>query len=450
MSDNIPPPAKQLFALGPKTEAAVVELFRTGQGSLFPNASDPPFIPEDEFKLLAGALFDQGWSDDQAEQLIQLLTVQKRTGKTVDIPLISRWVLAHPDDAESVALCIEVEPPNEIEIRKVLSRAGSQKVVFLGTWRLTQREVVVKRLLHTDGTANRELESFPLTVSHYSIIETHRLQNAHGELFLVEEKLDVLDDDFELRDIQEAANLLYDVCSAIKYLHDHDRVHGDIKPDNIGRRHGNYVLLDFGICRPIAEFTGETTATGSLRTRAPELLLTDHYIDPVKVDVWALGATIFAGYNRRFPLLNRREIVPRVSHPIERRRFEEVMAQRVRDEWETRMDCQRIPSELREIVESMLLKDPQERISSGELLNRIERTLPAFLRASDKAQHAGRFSPLEELQQIEDYLEDLPDGTLLPSHKRSRLRDRLHELEVTQGFTEAARQKAQQLAFSLA
>ena len=242
--------------------------------------------------------------------------------QSLDIPLISRWVLAHPNDPASVALCMDVEPPAEIEIRQVLSRAGSQKLVYLGSWRLTQREVVVKRLLKPDGTADRELESFPLTLSHRNIIETHRLQNSRGELFLVEDRLpEVLDDHWRIRDLQEAANFLYDVGAAIKYLHDHDRVHGDIKPDNIGRRQGDYILLDFGICRPTAEFARDATATGSLRTRAPELLLLDHYVDPPKVDIWALGATLFLAYTGRFPLLGPDEPVPRISDPIRRRRL---------------------------------------------------------------------------------------------------------------------------------
>ena len=55
-------------------------------------------------------------------------------------------------------------------------------------------------------------------------------------------------------------------------MHQLGLVHGDIKPDNIGKKEGRFVLLDFGICRSAEKFTADTTATGSLRTRAPELL----------------------------------------------------------------------------------------------------------------------------------------------------------------------------------
>src|ERR1044072_1452926 len=146
MANDVPLPAKQLFALGPKTEEAVRALFRDRQGSLFPREEKKNRVvsPED-FELLARSLFDQHWSDEEAEKLISHMTTRKGEGKILDIALVSRWVLAHPNDAESVILCMDSEPPQEVEIRKVLPRAGSQKIVFVGSWRLTQKEVVVKR-----------------------------------------------------------------------------------------------------------------------------------------------------------------------------------------------------------------------------------------------------------------------------------------------------------------
>lgn len=444
-TDHVPPAAKQMYALGSRTEAAIKSMYKTHQIALFTeeDATVVP-IPTDDLESLSHALLQPRWSDAEAESLILGLSSSLGRDPKPDVSLVSRWVMAHHDDSGSVLLCMEVEPPNEIEIRRVLSRAGSQKLVFLGSWRLTQKDVVVKRLLDPGVTASRELEAFPLNLSHPNIIETFRLENRHQELFLVEELLpDVLHDGWRAQGVQEAANLLHDVGAAIKYLHDHDRVHGDIKPDNIGRRDGLFILLDFGICRPTAEFSRDSTATGSLRTRAPELFESATYIDPPKVDVWALGATIFAARVGRFPLIEPGETIPRISSPRDREAFEQELGRRAREEWEERVDLSLVDEELRDLLSVTLEPDPARRASSADLLDAINRSLPAYLHGGDaRTLREGRFSPVEELDQIEAYVRDVAPRTILPVRVQMSLRDRLKQLEATQGFSATDQSRA--------
>jgi serine/threonine protein kinase len=450
MNDNVPQSAKQLFALGSKTEEAVKGLFREHQGVLFDDESllHTPLIPTKDFGTLATALISTRWADDEAARLVRGYAAVRST-RDIDISLLSRWVLAHPNDAGSALDCMAIEPPQEIEILRVLSRAGSQKLVFLALWRLTQREVVLKRVLRAE-TADRELQAFPVNLAHRNIIETHRLTNTKGELFLVEKRLThVLHDGWRAKGVQEGANLLFDMAAAMKYLHDNDRVHGDIKPDNIGMDGGDYVLLDFGICRPIGEFSPDTTATGSLRTRAPELLLTDRYVMPTRVDVWALGATLFAAYVGRYPLIRADERVPRIDHPTERASFEAELRRRAADEWTTWVTLDGVPEQIRLLLDSMLLPDVQRRISSADLLKRVEAELPAFLRrASEKSARTARFSPLDEVQQLERFLATTP-LELIPTHKRLDLVARLRDLQWTAGFGPTERQRVATLVHQL-
>ena len=57
-------------------------------------------------------------------------------------------------------------------------------------------------------------------MGHPNIIETHPLINIAGERFLAEEFLPVvLGDHWEAGGVQEAANLLHEVCKALHYLH---------------------------------------------------------------------------------------------------------------------------------------------------------------------------------------------------------------------------------------
>jgi hypothetical protein len=100
-SDPIPAAAKQLFALGDRTERAVRALFAEGQPSLFPDGNNSGAISKSDLQGLARAFLDQPWTDEQSERLLLHIAHHRAAGGSIDIPLISRWVLAHPDDAES-------------------------------------------------------------------------------------------------------------------------------------------------------------------------------------------------------------------------------------------------------------------------------------------------------------------------------------------------------------
>ena len=172
--DDVPSSAKALFALGPRTEDAVRAFFRPHQGTLFDESELGGVTAQagEDFGQLAHSLTSSKWEDEAAADLILGCSERKASGFNLDVGLISRWALHHTNDVLSVLQCMNVEPPKEIEILKILSRVGSQKIVFLASWRLTQREVVLKRIIRTDGTAERELESFPINLSHPNIIET--------------------------------------------------------------------------------------------------------------------------------------------------------------------------------------------------------------------------------------------------------------------------------------
>ena len=355
---------------------------------------------------------------------------------------LSRWVLQHPNDSEQVAECFLTIPPQEIEIIKVLSRAGSQKVVFLATWRLTQNEVVLKKVIaSTDATErilDRELRSHPLNMVHPNIIETYILRNIANQAFLVERKLpEVLSDGWASNGIHEAANLLFDIGKAVKFLHDKGLVHGDVKPDNIGKNRDTYVLLDFGICREASAYTADVTPTGSLRTRAPELLLDNSSPrDPMKVDVWALGATVYNSIKKRFPLIAGDQRIPRISTPVERGEFEQMLRLRVTEEWDHWVDFRDIPDSIGVLLRKMLERDPNKRISAKEVTDEAKVELSAFIRSEGvRGEAATRFSPSEELQQVDQYLHSLVGmPRLLPATRRHQLGDRLAELKKAVGF----------------
>ncbi len=422
--------AHAIAALGKRNE----ELVHTrilSQPSFFERSSDA------DLQMLAAAL-QKAWNDEESVLVVQQYFGKLDAGEHIDLNALGRWIRAHPNDASAVIDCMDVLPPEEIGIIRLLSRGGSQKLVFLATWRLTQQQVVLKKLTGSPEVVSRillrELQPHPLSLVHKNIIETHHLKNARGESFLVERYLPVvLSDDWRSAGLHEAANLLRDIASALVFLDEHERVHGDVKPDNIGKRNGDYILLDFGICRHKSAFTPEATPTGSLRTRAPELLVGGPGIpEPDKVDVWSLAATVFNALIGRFPLFKPDEKPPRASSPDERERFEAILANRVQREWGRWVKTEELPTPIRAILEGALRQDPSERWAAAELLSRVEKELSVYLRG---ATHAGHFSPLEELRQLRAYLPDEQVLRLMPVSARHRLRGRLELLRKTPGFT---------------
>jgi serine/threonine protein kinase len=413
---SLPVWALNLAEIGPKTAGLVAEHFKRS-GNLF--ASTDQLALKSLGDALAGT-----WSDDEAARVVERTFSCFAESSKPDLASLARWVRQHPNNAEAVLDCMSLEPPENITIIKVLSRAGSQKLVFEGTWPLTQNRVVVKRL--TDPKIlQRESRTNPLAMKHPNIMETHQLRNAKGEVFLVERRLpDVLFDAWAPKGNQEPANLLYNIADALAFLHERQLVHGDVKPDNIGRDGGAYILLDFGICRPIKEFVREATATGSLRTRAPELLISNAYVDPPKADVWALGATVFNVLMQRFPLVDHGEPIPRISEPQARADFEKKLANRAETEWDKRVELHAIPETIRPVLEMSLRKDPSERCTATQLKEAAQKQLAALLRNQSKS----RFSPTEEFNQISRHFPPPPMLKLMPTTERDGLRKRLGEL----------------------
>ncbi len=330
---------------------------------------------------------------------------------------------AHGDEPGTLLELIELKAPEEFEVLSRMSQIGSQKVVYDARWK-NGRPVVLKQFIEQSVQAQghlleRELQPHPLRMTHPHIIETHVFRNADGEKFLVEKKLpDVLEDEWRAGGVAEGSNLLFDIALALQYLHGRDLVHGDIKPDNLGFDEQRYVLLDFGVCRKQAQFEVGATATGSLRTRAPELLAgsTGHGFAS---DVFALGAVVLNSLIGAFPFLDPSEAIPRVSAPEDRREKEALIRTRASEEYEhyvtERLQAGVEHEGMRKLLHQMLAADPNDRPDANAVVSRAHSDLVAFIRTVGKHES---ISIEEQLGQLEAYL---PQGDLRAALPRRRL-----------------------------
>ncbi|CAJ0572926.1 unnamed protein product, partial [Mesorhabditis spiculigera] len=141
----------------------------------------------------------------------------------------------------------------------------------------------------------RELANWKMLV-HPNIIRLFRHYEALDHVFLVMEfgsGGDMLSHVQKNGAVPEpqAAFWLYQVCSAIVYMHSVDVAHRDLKLENIVIFGQDVKVADLGFSRKVEGEFSETFC-GSKAYSAPEILLGNPY-NPFKADVWSIGVVGF-------------------------------------------------------------------------------------------------------------------------------------------------------------
>lgn len=87
------------------------------------------------------------------------------------------------------------------------------------------------------------------------------------------------------------ARITHEVLTALQYLHTLQRIHRDIKSDNILLSStGEVKLADFGYCAQLSESMKRNSVVGTPYWMAPELIRGLDY--GVKVDIWSTGIAL--------------------------------------------------------------------------------------------------------------------------------------------------------------
>jgi serine/threonine protein kinase len=99
-------------------------------------------------------------------------------------------------------------------------------------------------------------------------------------------------------------DIAFRVLNALKYLHSQRIWHRDIKPDNLLVMNHTLspnciVLGDFGFAGRFPDGVCNDSFPGSLHYAAPELLEGEPYTE--KVDIWALGMTVYVALTGSWP-----------------------------------------------------------------------------------------------------------------------------------------------------
>lgn len=92
--------------------------------------------------------------------------------------------------------------------------------------------------------------------------------------------------------IRHVKYIIYEVLKTLYYLKSGNIVHRDIKPENILIKENVVKLADFGSCRGIYSKKPYTEYISTRWYRAPECLLTDGYYGQA-MDIWGMGCVIY-------------------------------------------------------------------------------------------------------------------------------------------------------------
>ena len=202
---------------------------------------------------------------------------------------------------------------NKYEVLGVVGE-GAYGIVYKCKNKETGSFVAIKKFKEAKDelvkkTMRRELKMLQI-LKNENIVSFLEAFKRKGNLFLVFEYVD--QDLLELLQSRPSGldpmlirNLIYQLCKAIKYLHNQNIIHRDIKPENLLIDNNMHLkLCDFGFARKF-NINNREALTDYVATRwyrSPELLLTNGYYGP-EVDYWAIGCIMgeLADGNPLFP-----------------------------------------------------------------------------------------------------------------------------------------------------
>lgn len=239
-------------------------------------------------------------------------------------------------------------------------------------------QVAIKKI-SKDGRASENIGSFPKeyvimnSLHHPNIATIYGIEEDERNFYIViefysEGDLDTYMNNFEYLPHETVFHIAKQIVSALKYCHERNVVHRDIKLENIFVRgdpereedevdlYPSVVLADFGFAsiRPIEELLYDHPGTADYA--APELFQGVPYRGD-KADVWALGIVLYALFTGELPFhdKNRKKLVENVKTL-------EVFPELPRNEME-----EMVPGDCRALIKWMLTKDANERPSIQEV-----------------------------------------------------------------------------------
>jgi len=244
--------------------------------------------------------------------------------------------------------------------------SGSHGVLYKATQNVTGRQVVLKKISKSlpprrirceieAGTRLRGVQGIPYFHNHYEDSQ---------DVWLALDRADGLDlltwmEDSDFTPVSESTvkHIATFVIRILNKVHQHGFAHKDIKLENIlyNEKTRQVNLIDFGLCYNMRKEQTCRDFAGSKEYASPEMLLSRSSFCPKKVDVWALGVTLYALLFGMFPFptdaKSEQQMHKTKKHPV------------------VRFPRDKVSPEAKDLLAKMMNNDASSRIDADQLLN---------------------------------------------------------------------------------
>ena len=228
-----------------------------------------------------------------------------------------------------------------------------------------------------DGIEDNEIENeitILKSLDHPNIIKVYEFYDYNGSIFIVSElvgdgDLYKLIEELKVLNEQLSLKILYQLLSAVTYLHSENVFHGDIKPENIMIDNFkkckisnkstktdlfgfDIKLIDFGTSKMFNKPKVFHNLVGTAFYVAPEVILGGYH---KQCDIWSAGVVFYVMLTGRFPFDGEsdEEIFNKIKYEKPIMNSKEIKL---------------LSPEIRDLLTKMLEKDPIERITAKEAM----------------------------------------------------------------------------------
>ncbi|EQB77322.1 Serine/threonine-protein kinase PAK 6-like protein [Camelus ferus] len=271
-------------------------------------------------------------------------------------------VVTHEQFKAALRMVVDQGDPRLLLDSYVKIGEGSTGIVCLAREKHSGRQVAVK-MMDLRKQQRRELLFNEVVImrdyQHLNVVEMYKSYLVGEELWVLMEFLQggaLTDIISQVRlNEEQIATVCEAVLQALAYLHTQGVIHRDIKSDSILLTlDGRVKLSDFGFCAQISkDVPKRKSLVGTPYWMAPEVISRSLYA--TEVDIWSLGIMVIEMVDGEPPYFS--------DSPVQ-------AMKRLRDSPPPRLkNSHKVSPVLRDFLERMLVRDPQERATAQELLD---------------------------------------------------------------------------------
>ncbi|MCA9018334.1 MAG: serine/threonine protein kinase, partial [Planctomycetaceae bacterium] len=245
---------------------------------------------------------------------------------------------------------------------------GGMGVVYQAVHAHLKKQVVIKLLLNSDWENSNQAQRFYREMElvgqldHPNIVKATDAGETDDTCFLVMEYLEGHDLKKILKteralSVTAACSILRQAANGFQYIHNNNLIHRDIKPSNLFlTSDGKIKILDLGLAglthseTSFSDLTDSNCIMGSAYYMAPEQAQSVKTIDQ-RSDIYSLGCTFYQLLTGRLPFKRSTPVETIIAHREDSApRLSEYLPE--------------IPEQLEELFQSMVQKDPNDRIQT--------------------------------------------------------------------------------------